>query len=88
VTVALRAEPHGYAVSVTDQGPGIPLAQQQRLFEPFVRLHEHDPDAPAGSGLGLVLTKTVAERHGGRIRVESDAGAGATFTLHLPAARA
>lgn len=88
VTVALRAEPGGYAVSVTDQGPGIPHAQQQRLFEPFARLHEHDPEAPAGSGLGLVMAKTVVERHGGSIRVVSDAGAGAAFTLHLPAPRA
>lgn len=87
VTVALQAEPGGYAVSVTDRGPGIPLAQQQRLFEPFARLHEHDPDAPAGSGLGLLLAKTVVERHGGSICVVSDAGAGATFTLHLPAPR-
>ncbi|WER49216.1 CHASE2 and HATPase_c domain-containing protein [Cupriavidus sp. WKF15] len=87
VTVTLRAEPGGYAIAVTDQGPGIPLAQQQRLFEPFARLHEHDPGAPAGSGLGLVLAKTVVERHGGSIRVASDAGAGATFTLHLPAPR-
>ncbi|KAF7963825.1 hypothetical protein AWV80_05440 [Cupriavidus sp. UYMU48A] len=87
VTVALRAQPDGFAVTVTDHGPGIALAQQQRLFEPFARLHEHEPDAPAGSGLGLVLTKTVVERHGGSIRVASDAGAGATFTVHLPASR-
>jgi signal transduction histidine kinase len=88
VRVALRTEPGGYAVSVTDRGPGIALAQQQRLFQPFARLHEHDAEAPAGSGLGLVLAKTVVERHGGSIGVVSDAGAGATFTLHLPAPRA
>ncbi|CAG9164564.1 CHASE2 and HATPase_c domain-containing protein [Cupriavidus pinatubonensis] len=85
VMVALQAEPDGFVVSVSDHGPGIPLAKQQRLFAPFARLHEHEAGAPAGSGLGLVLAKTVVERHGGNIRVASDAGAGATFSLHLPA---
>ncbi|MGN5477388.1 sensor histidine kinase [Cupriavidus basilensis] len=84
VTVALRAQPDGFAVTVTDHGPGIALARQQRLFEPFARLHEHEPDAPAGSGLGLVLTKTVVERHGGSIRVASDAGAGSHVHCTCP----
>ncbi|TPQ30404.1 sensor histidine kinase, partial [Cupriavidus pinatubonensis] len=84
VMVALQAEPDRFVVSVSDHGPGIPLAKQQRLFAPFARLHEHEAGAPAGSGLGLVLAKTVVERHGGNIRVASDAGAGATFSLHLP----
>ncbi len=84
VTVRLYRVPQGLAIDVTDQGPGIALEDQGRLFQPFARLRDAERDAPAGSGLGLVFVKTVVERHGGEIRLTSAAGAGATFTIILP----
>ncbi|WP_237380578.1 HAMP domain-containing sensor histidine kinase [Cupriavidus sp. SW-Y-13] len=72
------------AIDVIDQGPGIALEAQARLFRPFSRVHAQGNDAPSGSGLGLVFVKTVAERHGGRVMLKSDAGEGATFSIWLP----
>ena len=72
------------AVSVADQGRGIPAAQLPKLFRKF------SPDASGdGSGLGLAICKGIVEAHGGRIRAESEGpGLGARFTFTLPAAEA
>ncbi|MGO4574631.1 CHASE2 domain-containing protein [Cupriavidus sp. 2TAF22] len=85
VTVRLYRVPQGLAIDVADQGRGIAVEDQGRLFQPFARLRDNERDAPAGSGLGLVFVKTVVERHGGEVRLASAAGAGATFTIVLPA---
>jgi len=84
VTVGLRRLGPYMSIEVTDQGPGIALEAQARLFRPFSRVHAPSSDAPSGSGLGLVFVKTVAERHGGRVMLRSDAGQGATFSIWLP----
>ena len=67
-------------VSVSDQGGGIPVEEQERIFEPGVRLATALP----GSGIGLAVARAIAEAHGGRLTVESAPGEGATFTLVLP----
>ena len=72
-------------VCVRDHGSGIPLAEQERLFERFVRL-ERDMNSPArGAGLGLYISKQLVEAMGGRIWVEStgipDEGSTFIFTL-------
>ncbi|UDM52579.1 CHASE2 domain-containing protein [Cupriavidus sp. MP-37] len=85
VTVALTREAECFVVAVQDHGPGIAEADQARLFEPFARLHEGQQGAPEGTGLGLVLVRAVAERHGGRASVRSQAGMGAEFRIELPA---
>ena len=64
-----------------DRGPGIPLDDQARIFEPFIR---HDPESGLGSGLGLPVSRRLAELLGGRLTVHSVLGAGATFTVALP----
>lgn len=84
VGVRLRRLGAYVAIEVSDEGPGIARADHTRLFQPFSRLHDASPDVPAGSGLGLVFVKTVAERHGGRVTVQSDVGRGAVFTILLP----
>src|SRR5690606_992605 len=63
----------GLAVSVSDAGIGIRTEDQQRLFEAFYRVpqHEGDPERPKGSGLGLALVKAIAEAHEGAVHVES-----------------
>ncbi len=65
---------------VRDTGPGVPVEQQDRIFERFVRLDR----AGEGSGLGLAITAAVAEAHGGRVELDSRAGAGARFTIVIP----
>jgi two-component system, OmpR family, sensor histidine kinase BaeS len=67
-------------ISVSDTGDGIPLEQQERIFDAGVRL---DPRSP-GMGLGLTLARAIAEGHGGSLTVTSAPGEGATFTLALP----
>jgi signal transduction histidine kinase len=87
VTVSVEQDEAMFSVAVADQGAGIALADQPRLFQPFHRLHEGAANAPSGSGLGLVFVKTVVDRHGGRIAVQSAPGLGSTFTLWLPRAK-
>ncbi|OLL31651.1 hypothetical protein BTH42_12045 [Burkholderia sp. SRS-W-2-2016] len=84
VTVRLYDVEHGYAIAVSDHGPGIPAEAQHELFEPFRRLRSDLPHCPSGAGLGLVFVKTVAQRHGGSIELYSRPGEGSTFILTLP----
>jgi PAS domain S-box-containing protein len=69
---------------VADEGIGIPLDLQSRIFEPFVRGDSRLGRRTAGTGLGLYLSKAIVEAHGGRIWVESMPGRGATFYVTLP----
>jgi PAS domain S-box-containing protein len=82
VTVACVEEQEGVTLTVRDNGIGIPRAQQERIFKMFTRLHGRDEYA--GTGMGLALCRRIAERHGGRIRVESEPGAGSAFHVWLP----
>ena len=68
------------SVSVIDQGQGIAPADQQRIFEPFERADEQ----PGGTGLGLAISRRLARSMGGDVRLESNPGEGACFTLTLP----
>jgi signal transduction histidine kinase/ActR/RegA family two-component response regulator len=69
-------------IDVRDSGAGIAPQDHRRIFEPFVRV-AHSPDQP-GTGLGLALTLQFVELMGGRIRVESAPGKGASFCVELP----
>jgi signal transduction histidine kinase len=71
-------------VSVTDTGPGIAPEDQKRIFEEFQQT-DIGAEEREGTGLGLALSKKLVELHGGRIWVESELGAGSTFTFTLPA---
>lgn len=88
---ALRHSPRGARVrvsaarsgsevtlKVTDQGRGIPFHVQARIFDRFVGREQ------GGPGLALALVKAIVELHGGWVALESEPGAGSTFTLHLP----
>ena len=76
-----RAEGDGVAVSVTDQGPGIPEKDLHRVFEEFVQIQTV---TLGGTGLGLPISRRLAEVLGGRLEVESKVGIGSTFRLILP----
>ncbi|WP_081077180.1 ATP-binding protein [Burkholderia pseudomultivorans] len=84
VTVRLYCVEHGYAISVSDHGPGISAEARERLFEPFQRLLVEPPRYPAGAGLGLAFVKTIAKRYGGNIELHTRPGEGCTFVLTLP----
>jgi heavy metal sensor kinase len=71
-------------IVVQDTGIGIPAEALPRIFDRFYRLDQARSRDAGGSGLGLCIAKSIAEAHGGRIEVQSAAGAGSTFTLHLP----
>jgi signal transduction histidine kinase len=79
----LRVEEEGdlAAVIVADQGKGIALDDQPRIFEKFERV---DPSEPGGSGLGLFISRQLARAMGGDISVDSAPGRGARFVLTLP----
>ncbi|MBI3762517.1 MAG: HAMP domain-containing protein [Chloroflexi bacterium] len=72
-------------LAVSDTGVGIAQADQVRLFEKFYRVKQRDTMHIKGSGLGLAIVKSVAERHGGRVWVESRLGRGSTFYMAIPA---
>jgi signal transduction histidine kinase len=71
-------------VCVHDQGIGIPLEQQSRLFARFSRASNASAHGITGTGLGLFLCRELIERHGGRIWLESEEGKGSTFSFMLP----
>jgi signal transduction histidine kinase len=72
---------------VRDFGPGIRPEDQERIFERFQRGSSTRGRGPGGSGLGLAIVASIAAAHGGRVEVDSTPGAGATFTIILPATR-
>jgi PAS domain S-box-containing protein len=69
---------------IKDNGPGIPLAEQERVFDKFTRLR--GKGKPGGLGIGLAFCRLAVQGHGGRIWVESEIGKGATFHFTFPVA--
>jgi signal transduction histidine kinase len=86
VAIRVDAENGAVCIAVTDEGPGIELADQERIFEKFYRADPQLAKAPAGTGLGLYISRELVERMGGTLRVISDPGKGATFAVRLPPA--
>ncbi|MGF1595367.1 MAG: phosphate signaling complex protein PhoU [Acidimicrobiales bacterium] len=84
VTVGVESLPGAVALSVADTGMGIPRPELERIFERFYRVDRARSRDTGGTGLGLSIVRHVADKHGGRVLVESKLGAGTTFTLHLP----
>lgn len=81
VVVEASQTPTGPVLTVTDNGPGVPNDQRERIFEPFVRL----PGSPAGgTGLGLAIVRRTLAAHGGTATCTSVRGGGSRFTLRLP----
>jgi signal transduction histidine kinase len=78
ISVAAGSQEHMTRVAVTDQGPGIPLDEQARLFDRFYR-GRAGRLAGRGTGLGLAIARAVVQAHGGQIGVYSEPGAGSTF---------
>jgi signal transduction histidine kinase len=84
--VSLQASQNGSGVliTVTDTGPGIAKADQQRIFEEFQQVDATSTREKGGTGLGLAISKRIVELHGGTISVVSDVGRGSSFEVSLP----
>jgi len=72
-------------ISVRDRGPGIPLAEQASIFDPFYRGERARRENRRGVGLGLSLVREIIQAHGGEVTVRSEPGHGAEFCVRLPA---
>jgi signal transduction histidine kinase len=82
--VKIADTPTAYEIVVDDKGPGIPEADRQRVFEPFVRLESSRNREGGGTGLGLTLVKAIAEGHGGQIKLENRPEGGLRVRMILP----
>jgi len=85
VDVSLRHVDGHLRMTVSDDGPGIPLEERERVFERFTRLDEGRARDDGGAGLGLAIVREIVAKHGGRIDI-ADGGPGACFVVDLPAA--
>jgi PAS domain S-box-containing protein len=83
IRVKLREEGNQLILQVEDNGPGIPVEEQGRIFEKFYRASNTEHGVP-GTGLGLAIVKTIVDNHRGRIWVDSKPGEGSVFTVVLP----
>jgi signal transduction histidine kinase len=72
-------------MAVEDDGPGIGLADQERVFQRFWRGDPKESRSQGRSGLGLTIVRQIAESHGGEVKLASEPGRGAAFALWLPA---
>jgi signal transduction histidine kinase len=83
VRIRLSAEGREIILMVEDDGPGVPAAERERIFQRFTRLDEARSRNNGGTGLGLAIVKEITERHGGTVCVENTAP-GARFAVRLP----
>jgi two-component system sensor histidine kinase HupT/HoxJ len=82
VEIETRRDGDGVRITVRDNGPGVPEPIRRHIFDPFFTTKPPDE----GTGLGLAIAFDIAREHGGRLELRDEAGPGACFRLHLPAA--
>jgi len=89
VRAELEQTRDGYAISISDQGPGIPVDIRPHIFERFYRgdAARGRGQSNAGAGLGLALARWIASVHGGDVTLARSSEAGTTFTISLPSQR-
>ncbi len=80
ITLQAAAEPEHVRLEIIDTGPGMPPEVMAKVFKPFYTTK------PGGNGLGLPITRKIIEAHGGTLDIQSEAGRGTKFTIHLPIA--
>lgn len=84
IDLSARREEQWLAFAVADRGPGVPVAERERIFEPFYRRLSSAPDV-GGTGLGLSIARGIAEAQGGSVTFSDREGGGSIFTLRVPA---
>jgi signal transduction histidine kinase len=85
IVVTCRCDGEMAAIAIEDEGPGVPDTNASRIWDPFYRV-ARDGSGAGGSGIGLTIVKQLAEKHGGRVRLERGSR-GARFVVELPGAR-
>jgi two-component system phosphate regulon sensor histidine kinase PhoR len=83
IGIAAQSGNNEVLIRISDNGPGIPLADQPHVFDKFYRA-SNVPAGVSGSGLGLAIVKSIVENHGGRVWLESLPGTGSVFSVALP----
>lgn len=84
VTISVAGGHDTVTLAVSDQGPGIPPAEQDRIFAPYERTSIKSTGTDRGAGLGLAIAKKIVTAHLGTIAVDSTVGTGSTFIVTLP----
>ena len=84
VNVAAHASAQDIFFEIRDSGIGISEEDQEHLFEKFFRSSAREARSQQGTGLGLAIVRSIAEKHGGRVWVESKEGIGSVFNLQVP----
>ena len=85
IRIGARRVDRRVAVSVSDEGPGIPEEDLARVFERFYRVDKSRARDPGGTGLGLAIVKHLVSLHGGEVHAENLTAGGARFTVSFPA---
>jgi signal transduction histidine kinase len=84
VSVAAHNSQDWLEVRVTDNGCGVPVAAQKRIFESFQQVDAKTDEKKGGTGLGLAICKAIVEQHAGSIGVDSEGAQGSTFWFRIP----
>lgn len=85
ISIQVRNSPDDVLLTIDDDGPPVPVAERERIFERFVRLDESRSRESGGSGLGLAITSAIVSAHGGRILCTEAPDGGCRFELAFPA---
>lgn len=85
ISIQVYQEGANVCVKVSDEGPGIPIPDRERVFERFYRIVNADQMPRPGLGLGLSIARGIVEAHGGRIWIEDRPGGGGVFVFSIPA---
>jgi signal transduction histidine kinase len=83
ITVRVHCSPAAVVLEVLDDGPGIPAADRERIFDRFTRLDEARDRDHGGAGIGLAIARTIASAHGGNLQADENSQ-GAHFVAHIP----
>ncbi len=84
VRVSLTQKNYELQVTVADNGPGVSPEEHERIFDKFHQISNRKEGKPKGTGLGLAICQRIITHHGGKIWLDSSAGAGATFSFTIP----
>jgi signal transduction histidine kinase len=84
IDISVTEQTDAVEIRIDDRGPGIPQADLERVFEPYVRIESSRAKHTGGSGLGLAIARAIARSHGGDVKISMRAGGGLTATIHLP----
>jgi signal transduction histidine kinase len=86
IDIAVRTRGDTVVLTVTDDGPGIPVADRSRVFDRFVRLDSDRSREGGGTGLGLAIVAEIVSAHNGTVTIDERHGGGTRVTVRLPAA--